>query len=81
MLTNVAHRTMKLHKSAFTWSNPDSGEVVEDGLTILYFIQQVLRPNININLYKELTLVKALKLGNLGNNTPPIHFRNGAQTC
>lgn len=72
MLTNVAHRTMQLHKNAFTWINLDSGEVVDDGLRVLYFIQQVLRPNINIALYRELTSVKAIKPDNFGNNVPEL---------
>ena len=55
MLSDEGQQTIKLNKDLYTWRNEVTGEVVEDGLSVLYYIQQVIRPNVNIDIYKELS--------------------------
>ena len=42
----------------FLWSYPTSGDIVKDGLTVLYLIFNKLRPNVRIDVYAELKVLK-----------------------
>jgi hypothetical protein len=70
MLSDEGQRTIKLNEDKYTWRDDVSGEVIEDGLSVLYFIQQVIRPNVNIDIYKELSRAKALVPSQFGHDIP-----------
>ena len=44
MLSDEGQRTIKLNEDQYTWRDEVTGEVVEDGLSVLYFIQTSYPP-------------------------------------
>ena len=42
----------------FLWSDPMSGDIVKDGLTVLYLVFNKLRPNVRVDVYAELKVLK-----------------------
>ena len=70
MYFDDARCTINLHKDAYTWRDMASKEVVEDGLTVLYYVLQVLRPNVNIDMFKVLTKTKQIKPANFAYDMP-----------
>ena len=70
MLLDEGQQTIKLNEDKYTWRDEVTGEIVKDGLSVLYFIQQVICPNVNIDIYKELSRVKALVPSQFGHDIP-----------
>jgi hypothetical protein len=56
------------NRDQFTWTDPDSGETVKDGMTVLFLMLQYLRPNIRINIFNELKAIKDLHPKDFGYN-------------
>ena len=49
---------INVEEASFLWIDSISGDIVKDGLTIAHLIFSKLRPNVRINIYKELKLLK-----------------------
>ena len=60
MLIPSAREQIKFDRDQYTWVDPDSGETVKDGMTVLYQILQHLRPNIRINVFNELKKIREI---------------------
>ena len=49
---------INVEEASFLWIDLISGDIVKDGLTIAHLIFSKLRPNVCIDIYKELKLLK-----------------------
>ena len=49
---------INVEEASFLWIDSISGDIVKDGLTIAHLIFSKLRPNVRIDIYKELKLLK-----------------------
>ena len=61
MLIPSAREQIEVDRDQYTWVDPDSGETVKDGMTVLYLILQHLRPNIRINVFNELKKIREIR--------------------
>ena len=58
LLVSQDRDMINVEEDSLLWIDPDSGDIVKDGLTIAYLIFSKLRPNVRIDIYKELKLLK-----------------------
>ena len=58
-LTLEGRKALRVEKNKYEWFNPTSGELVNDGLTVLHITLQKLRPN---KLILEFDEIKKMKL-------------------
>jgi hypothetical protein len=62
LLDEALRRIIMVNEDQFMWFNQDTGEVVYDELTVLFFILQIARPNVKVNVYNEIQKLKLIKL-------------------
>ena len=60
MLIRTAREQIEVDRDQYTWVDPDSGETIKDGMTVLWLILQHLRPNIRINIFNELKRIREI---------------------
>ena len=68
LLDETSRRIIMVNEDQFMWFNEDTGEVVYDGLTVLFFILQIARPNVKVNVYNEIQKLKLIKLSDYQGN-------------
>ena len=68
LLSKKTKASIMLHEKEFEWFDTDSGESGYDGLTILLFILQRLRPNYIVDVFKELEKIKKISLADYKGN-------------
>ena len=54
MIGPDGRKALKVHRHDYEWVNPDTGELIHDGLTILHLVLKKLRPNVKISVFKEI---------------------------
>ena len=59
---------IKVHRDEYTWYDSETGDTIHDGLTVLYFCLQHLRPHVRINVFNEIKKIKDLKPKNFNND-------------
>ena len=62
LLDEASRRIIMVNEDQFVWFNEDTGEVVYDGLTVLFFILQIARPNVKVNVYNKIQKLNLIKL-------------------
>ena len=58
MIVPADRPMINVNDRLFLWSDPESGDIIKDGLTVLYLIFNKLRPNVRIDVYAELKVLK-----------------------
>ena len=70
LLDSDARDAINLHKEEYTWKSRDGRVTEYDGLTILAVIFERLRPHYQVDMFGELTKLKAITLKQHNNNLP-----------
>jgi hypothetical protein len=60
-LTPEAQASIKIHKKAYSWTDPLTDEIVEDGCLLLNEILKLMHPDVQANVYMELAKIKSIK--------------------
>ena len=68
LLSDPAQQLLKVHEDDYEWTNDDTGEVVCDGITTIFFILQNLRPSVKIDILNELKRLQSISLAKHNNN-------------
>ena len=55
------HKALKVHRKKYKWWDPVSGELVFDGLMILFLILKKMRPSVMISTIKEINKMKTIQ--------------------
>jgi hypothetical protein len=61
LLTPEAQASIKIHKKAYSWTDPLTDEIVEDGHSLLNEVLKLMRPDVQANVYIELAKIKSIK--------------------
>jgi hypothetical protein len=61
LLTPEAQASIKIHKNAYVWTNPQPDELVKDGCLLLKESLKLMRLNVQENVYMELVKIKSIK--------------------
>ena len=67
-LTEAAKRTIKTHIDAYEHFNETTGESAFDGPTVLALILRTMRPNVRVNVFKEIASMKDVTLSTCDND-------------
>ena len=67
-LTEGVRRTIKTHVDSYEYFNATTGETACDGPTILALILRTMRPNVRVNVFREITSMKDVTLASFNNN-------------
>ena len=59
-LDDAGRKALKVERKKYEWIHPDSGELINDRLTVLYLIITKLRPNKIITAYDEISKIKKI---------------------
>ena len=71
MILDLAGRkAIRVEKTKYEWFNPTTGEVINDGLTILSIIIRKLRPNKLITVFQEISELKKILPEKFSHNIP-----------
>lgn len=68
LLSDNAQQLLRVHEGQYEWANDDTGEVICDGITTVYFILQNLRPSVKIDTLNELQRLQNITLAKHNNN-------------
>jgi hypothetical protein len=74
LLTPEAQNSIKIHKKAFQWIDPNSDEIVTDGCSLLNEVLKLMRPDVQMNVYAELAKIKTIKPADYGFNIVKWHL-------
>ncbi len=61
LLTPEAQASIKIHKDAYQWTNPQTDETFKDGCSLLNKVLKLIRPDVQANVYMELSKIKSIK--------------------
>jgi hypothetical protein len=61
LLTPEAQVGIKIHKQKFQWIDPFSDETVDNGCLLLNKVLKMMHPDVQTNVYAELTKIKSIK--------------------
>jgi hypothetical protein len=61
LLMPEAQASIKIHKKAYSWTDPSTDKIVEDGCSLLNEILKLMRPDVQANVYMELAKIKSIK--------------------
>ena len=67
-LTKGRRRTIKTHVDSYEYFNATTGETSYDGPTVLVLILSNMRPNVRVNLFREIASMKDVTLASCKNN-------------
>ncbi len=56
-----AQASIKIHKNAYLWTDPQTDELVEDGCLLLNKALKLMRLDVQVNVYMELVKIKLIK--------------------
>jgi hypothetical protein len=57
LLTPEAQASIKIHKDVYQWMDPQTDEPVKDGCSLLGKVLKLMHPDIQANVYMELTKI------------------------
>jgi hypothetical protein len=52
---------LNLHKSKYQWTDPLPNETIDDGRSLLNEVLELIRPDVQTNVYAELAKIKTIK--------------------
>ena len=61
-LTEGGWQTIKNHVNSYEYFNTTTGEIAYDGPTVLEFILRTMRPNVRVNVFREIASMKDITL-------------------
>jgi hypothetical protein len=61
LLMPEAQASIKIHKNAYLWTNPQTNELVEDGRLLLNKALKLMHPDVQANVYMEIVKIKLIK--------------------
>ena len=61
-LTEGGRRTIKTHVDSYEYFNATTGETSYDGPTVLVLILSNMRPNVRVNVFREIASMKYVTL-------------------
>ena len=67
-MSNNAQQLLRMHEEQYEWANDDTGKVICDGITTVFFILQNLRPSVKIDTLNELQRLQNITLTKHDNN-------------
>ena len=68
ILDEEGRRTLSIEKDLYTWKAADGRDVEFDGFTMAAIVLSRIKPHYQVDMFNELTKVKALTLKQFGNN-------------
>ena len=67
-LTKGGRRTIKTHVDSYEYFNTITGETAYDGPIVLALILRTMRPNVHVNVFREIASMKDVTLASCNNN-------------
>ena len=67
-LTEGGRLTIKTHLDSYEYFNDTTGETAYDGPTVLALILRTMRPNVRVNVFREISSMKDVTLESCNNN-------------
>ena len=67
-LTEGGRQTIKTHVDSYEYFNSTTGETAYDGTTVLALILRTMRPNVRVNVFREISSMKDVTLASCNNN-------------
>ena len=67
-LTEGGRKTIKTHVDSYKYFNAITGEIDYDGPTVLVLILRTMRPNVCVNVFREIASMKYVTLASCNNN-------------
>ena len=67
-LTKGGRRTIKTHVDSYEYFDATTGETAYDGPTVLALILCNMRPNVRVNVFREITSMKDVTLTSCNKN-------------
>jgi hypothetical protein len=61
LLTPEAQASIKIHKNAYLWMDPQTDELVKDGRLLLNEALKLMHPDVQANVYMKLVKIKSIK--------------------
>jgi hypothetical protein len=61
LLMPEAQASIKIHKKAYSWTDPLTDKIVEDGCLVLNEILKLMHPDVQANVCMELAKIKSIK--------------------
>ena len=52
--------SLRIHRNKYEWQHPDTGELVQDGLMILFLILKRMRPSVMISVHTEISKMREI---------------------
>ena len=72
-LTEGGWQTIKTHVDSYKYSNATTGETAYDGPTVLALILRTMRPNVGVNMFREIASMKDVILASCNNKLVEAH--------
>jgi hypothetical protein len=61
LLMPESQASIKIHKNAYLWTDPQTDELAKDGCLLLNEALKLMRPDVQVNVYMELVKIKSIK--------------------
>ncbi len=61
LLTPEAQASIKIHKNAYLWTDPQTDELIKDGCSLLNKALKLMRSDVQANVYMEFVKIKSIK--------------------
>lgn len=72
LFNNKGQRTLETKKDLFTWTFASGRETERDGASLVALILSRIKPHYNVDMWKEMKLIKELILKQFGND--PVKY-------
>ena len=77
MIGELGRNSLRVDRKRYEWSNPTTGEVVQDGLMVCFLVLQHMRPSVNVSVFLEIAKMQKIKAADYKYNVCTLNTEMG----